>query len=160
VFSVCDFFIRTAWNGDCADYPYLQSYGPMKTWGANQYGGSSAICMPGIWRQTASVVRFAVRYTENEKLLKILAVIAVCTYTVAHDRMNSLLVHCFVTVHYSEYASECEDCEVTGSQCLSQQVRRRIIMSVRTTRTNQDAEMRTHQNLVCLVFTLYLLDFM
>ena len=67
-----------------------------------------------------------------------------CTCTVAHERGNSLLVHCFVAVLYSEYVSECE---VTGSQCLSQQVRRRIIMSVRTTRTKQDAEMRTHQNL-------------
>jgi len=78
--------------------------------------------MPGNWRQTASVVRFAVRYTEFEKLLKILAAIAVCAYTVVHDRVNSLLVRCFVTVIYSEYASECEECEVAGSRCLSQQV--------------------------------------
>jgi hypothetical protein len=41
-----------------------------------------------------------------------------CTCTVVHERGNSLLVHCFVAVLYSEYVSECE---VTGSQCLSQQ---------------------------------------
>jgi hypothetical protein len=73
--------------------------------------------MPGNWRQTASVVRFVVRCTEFENLLKILAVIAVCTYTVTHGRVNSLLVHCFVTVLYSECASECEKCEVTGNRC-------------------------------------------
>jgi hypothetical protein len=65
-------------------------------------------------------------------------------YTVVHERGNSLLVHRFVAVLYWEYASECE---VTGSQCLSHQVRRRIIMLVRTT--------RTHQNLVFLYSPFY-----
>ena len=71
--------------------------------------------MPGNWRQTASVVRFAVRDIEFEKLLKILAVIALCTYIAAHDRVNSLFVQRFVTVLYLECASECEKCEVPGS---------------------------------------------
>jgi len=57
-----------------------------------------------------------VRYTEFEKLLKI-AVIAECAYTVAHDRVNSLLVHCFITIIYPRYTSECEEYEVNGSQC-------------------------------------------
>jgi hypothetical protein len=64
--------------------------------------------MPGNWRQTASVVGLAVRYTEFEKLLKMLTEIAVCTYTVGHAGVNILLVHCFVSVLCSEYASDCE----------------------------------------------------
>ena len=71
--------------------------------------------MPGNWRQTASVVLFVVKYTELEKLLKIVPVSEVCTYTVGYDRVNSCFVHCFVPALCLEYASEREECDVTGA---------------------------------------------
>jgi len=117
----------------------------------DQYGGWSAICMPGNWRQTGIVVRFTVRHTEITK--KILAVIAVCAYTVAHDRVNSLLVHCVITIIYPEYASGCEECEVTGSRCLSQQVRRRWLCLYE--QRGQIRVLRCERTDICLFCVLF-----
>jgi len=93
-------------------------YGAMGQWKVEQFNMAAQVwyaCREiGGKLQALYVLRWDTR--NLKKLIKIWAVIAVCTYTAEHDRVNSLLVHWLVIVLYSECASECEKCKVTGNQ--------------------------------------------